>query len=548
MKTKSIKFLSLLLTTLLILGIFSGCDTNTNNTNTENNDSSSETETVKWVLTHEKSQYSDEFSDPSIYLEKEYRYDSSGRLIYEKQTYEKTTIFTGYDYKYDDNGNVISKSMKETAVLNSDYVNYSNWTYQYDANGNCIKETVHWLNDNSQDVTDYEYDDKGNVIKEHFKNDGVYSWESTKTYTLTYENGNCIQEEILNESTDTFGTTTSYTTSYMVYQYEYDANGNKTVSRYYTDIDSMDEAKNPVQINGRHYKLYSTTYYTYEKLADVATDAENSGNTETTTSVQTKLSASCDKVLASGSDPNGDFYELVANESETYEGVVVKVGVIKNNKWIVEMTSDMPLVDSDKTLYGTSISGLDSAPKTIYYIGNNCFLYRNIERWGSSGKTYQEIIYNFENGKSHELIPVNTITTNFPTKIALSDDYAVKTSDNGMVIWQAINYDKVGMTITFLDTTTMETSTLNLGNCGLEPMCHPLSDDWFAVTNINNMIQFYDTNGNMVLDLSEYKLADLYQVVYFEDGLCYLNIKNNSGTKYQIAVNKNGEVVKSVEF
>lgn len=276
MKTKIAKILTLSLAVVLILGIFSGCDINTNNTDShnadsENNDSSSETAPDKWVLTYKNCQYSDE--DPSmavLSIEYEYRYDLSGHLIYEK---ESTGIldYIGYDYKYDDKGNVIAKSIKKVSGLDSDSVDYSTWTYQYDENGNCINETVHWLNDNSLDVTDYEYNDKGNVIKAHNKVDGVYTFEITKTYTLTYENGNCIQEEILNEHTNSFDTTTYY----MVYQYEYDENGNMSVSRYYTDIDNVDEAKNPVQINGRYYKLDSTTYYTYEKLADIATDDAN---------------------------------------------------------------------------------------------------------------------------------------------------------------------------------------------------------------------------------------------------------------------------------
>ena len=46
-------------------------------------------------------------------------------------------------------------------------------------------------------------------------------------------------------------------------------------SRYYTDIENIGDAKNPIEINGRNYKLYSITSYTYENLADVATDVSS---------------------------------------------------------------------------------------------------------------------------------------------------------------------------------------------------------------------------------------------------------------------------------
>lgn len=44
-----------------------------------------------------------------------------------------------------------------------------------------------------------------------------------------------------------------------------------------------------------------------------------------TTSEVIKLSESCDKILATGSNKNGDFYELVANQEETYDDVKIKI-------------------------------------------------------------------------------------------------------------------------------------------------------------------------------------------------------------------------------
>lgn len=277
-----------------------------------------------------------------------------------------------------------------------------------------------------------------------------------------------------------------------------------------------------------------------------------------------RLSDDCQTVLASGYSDNGDYYELVANEEEDYTGVVVKVGVIKNNKWLLEMTSDMPFVDSDGTLYGSSIGGLDTAPDTIFFVGNGCFHYR-VEK-NSSYRKYEEIIYNVENGKSFELTSDGERGSDYPTYVAYDDLSYISRGrlfgngtksnacDDQWVIWQCYDYDyirdftKEGIEIVLLNTDTMYTKTLSLGRLGLDPLCHIYSEGLFCVTNNSGMFKFFDSYGNEKLDLSHYQLTHDEQGLFFEDGKCTFTIINNAGNTYTVTVDKSGEVIESKEY
>ena len=59
---------------------------------------------------------------------------------------------------------------------------------------------------------------------------------------------------------------------------------------------------------------------------------------------QEYLSEDCDLILAEGYEDEDNYYELVANKTEDYNGVKYKVGVIKNNNWLIKPTSKSPFV------------------------------------------------------------------------------------------------------------------------------------------------------------------------------------------------------------
>lgn len=544
MKERWKEKVALLLVITLILSAFSGC--NIENSDAEQNGTTipADAGNIEWVLTFEKDEYSDEFANPTVYKTKEYKYDSQGTLIYEKWIYDNTTVYTGYNYKYDEKGNVISKSMKETSLIDDSYVNYSDYTYEYDANGNCIKESAVFENDNANDIVEYEYDSNGNVIKEKFKYTGFYSYEGTKTSVLTYENEVCVQREVMYESTDNYGTNVSYN----VYKYEYDDNGNLSSSRYYTNIENISDAKNPVEINGRNYKLYSITSYTYENLADVATDVssiekvDGSNGVETTTSTQSeaKLSEQCDTILCSGYDGN-DYYELVVNQIDGYPDTTFEFGVIKNNKWLIEMSEDCPFINENGWWKGASYHNL---PGEVNYLGYGCFYHSQSNDWNG-------VLYNAKTNISFDVSGLENFT---PYKRDLGYvDYTKLINENCEVL--ALLNDG-NRTFAYLNLNTGETKAIpfELTNINQNQYIGLLGDGLFYAHSSSNFVTsdedyhgFFDLQGNQIIDFYEYGYISDYQGYRFENGTYTMTCVNNSGVGIDITFDTSGNEVSQVK-
>ena len=59
------------------------------------------------------------------------------------------------------------------------------------------------------------------------------------------------------------------------------------------------------------------------------------------------LADECDEILAEGYSKNGDHYQLVSTEVSEYTGSNYKIGVIKNNQWLHELSFDTPFHEED---------------------------------------------------------------------------------------------------------------------------------------------------------------------------------------------------------
>lgn len=276
-----------------------------------------------------------------------------------------------------------------------------------------------------------------------------------------------------------------------------------------------------------------------------------------TESVTESLSERCDYVLCEGEDGE-DYYELVANEEEDYQGVKIKVGVIKNNKWILKPTSKMPLVDKDKTLYGSDIAGLEDAPESIYYMGSGCFLYR--ARTKDYASAYEEIIYNVNNKKYYEQRGVqdNEIIVSSPRPI----NYTTSVNSEGAL---ERNVKEIMVSITQYESNTVA-KILNLSNMKAREInihipdkitvsdqfltVHPLSEEIFAIAGKHHGCTFYSAKGKELFTISYNEIPSEYEFepIIFEHGECNLVIKNNKGTVYKIVVNKKGKVIKQIEW
>lgn len=292
-----------------------------------------------------------------------------------------------------------------------------------------------------------------------------------------------------------------------------------------------------------------------EIIAKNTTETKEFSTTEAITTTQkTILSESCDMVLCYGTSSNGIVYELVANEEENYLGTQISVGVIKNNEWLVNLTTNSPFIREDGFFYIDNeyiCNSLESVRKnklSFDYIGNGCFMLSN--HYGSP----DYMIWNTYTGKYFKAKEDTAIV--FDKKFV---------SDEGKFIIQ--DYNKGGF---LLDTNTMETTEL------LDPVSQAVKEyDFHTITyspyseglylikfykiyshgglgreNIkfaeNKYIGFFDLKGNFVIDLTEYELChDNWNKSYsfaFKNNLCDIEIVNDQGSIYNITIDKTGNV------
>lgn len=257
-----------------------------------------------------------------------------------------------------------------------------------------------------------------------------------------------------------------------------------------------------------------------------------------------RLSEECDKVLASGYDADNNFFELVANETEDYSGTIIEFGVIKNNSWSIEMTKDCPFVAEDGLLVtGGSIYDDSSI---FRYIGAGCF---------SVSSEFEplraEAIWNGNNGKSYLSVEYDAAKP-----IITADSYETIINNDGIVLLKDFSHE-----LKYLDTNTMEVLEIKaIEHSNRGRIVYPYSEGLFAyyVEGNNECTGFYNLEGEKIVDLSEYNIicsslrtADRRYYnpkLVFKNGMCTFNIFNDQGTEYRITIDKNGNVLDSVEI
>jgi len=274
-----------------------------------------------------------------------------------------------------------------------------------------------------------------------------------------------------------------------------------------------------------------------------------------------RISNSCDKVLASGYEENGDHYELVANESESFDGIKVEIGIIKNNTWLLEPTSDSPFIDDDGTILGQDVTSIyDENNLTVVYIGNGCFL---CESYSNKWIKLKSLIYSCETNQFY----TNELTTDYKHVCLTSESltpYYFNTrpdynnihrlsKENNIVILNFTNYER-SPEIEMLDTTQMRYYTIRINTpedwFGIE-FVYPLSEGIFAVVGEKTGqrgrgVAFYDEKGNPMIK-NDYTVTTGEQDIVFTNGFCTFDIININKTEYTICIDKNGTVVSSTE-
>lgn len=298
-----------------------------------------------------------------------------------------------------------------------------------------------------------------------------------------------------------------------------------------------------------------------EQTAPVITESETHIETqplttEVPTTVVPKLSEACDKVMAIGTDADGNFYELVANETEDYTGTTIEMGVIKNNEWSINMTTNSPFISEDGLLFSASCPGCEgsifdnindelSRTYSFTYIGYGCFYSCNTIWNGNNGNYY------CNGNNEYDVIPEYFDFNSDCYSSRISDEkkyfapnYVNVINNSGKIVldpWGEEHYR-------ILDLDTMQIKDTGLISAKFATYTSIYSEGLFAIhgwgrKDIDN--GFYDENGNRVIDLTEYIICDFNFA--FENGECKFTIQNDQGTYYLITIDKEGNVLNSVE-
>lgn len=272
---------------------------------------------------------------------------------------------------------------------------------------------------------------------------------------------------------------------------------------------------------------------------------------------EASLADSCQYTLVTGYDDDGTCYQLVGEDFENYDGSEIRFGVIKDNQWLVNMTSDVPFLDDNKCIYGYEDADGNyqsewnkSLKQTIEqrdpelfdkfgYVGNGCFYLESNS--GSKTDSLVEklstiIFWNAETNKSK--VFNNTIMYDMENYTVGNDVILSVLTDHLF----NISYDQFeDMNVQALNVSTLETKSLLTQSfdayCNWDYKVHQSSENLFYVEKDNS---FYDTNGKKAFEITVDKVQKIGK---FKDGQCELITQVESGSKYSVLIDTTGKVI-----
>lgn len=256
--------------------------------------------------------------------------------------------------------------------------------------------------------------------------------------------------------------------------------------------------------------------YIYYREAGVKS---SDGDSETTTVPEAEqLSASCDYILAQATDSKGNLLELVANDGQGYDGKRT-IGLIKNNEWLIKMTGDSPFESID-------VKG------NYKLVKDNCFLYNSYKLW------------NFENGKTYKMENKSSLGQKedkwgrLDEKIAIISEINRSTWSNYLIV-EILNTDTMTI-INELD----ENCFTSVGDFS-EGLFFSIGyfDDKDGDGEKDKISGYRDVNGNLVIDLSRYNFDYASDTQPFSNGKATFETRNEYGKKFEITIDKQGNVL-----
>lgn len=274
-----------------------------------------------------------------------------------------------------------------------------------------------------------------------------------------------------------------------------------------------------------------------------------------------QLSDSCDYILCKGTDTTGNTYELVTNQSETALGYEITVGIIKNNTWLVPMSSDSPFLGYDGLF--PMEDGLDLGYVTqaelvashFYFIDSGAFMLKYYEY----NRGDLRVVFDCNAMQSHTFVEnvddykwlyryyeletrgsVESYDVISYGKIVTDDDLILLYKDVSEPFdWNSPKkYDWL-----ILDTKTMEIRTIASNVVGNSPDCALSEGLFFADDEC-----FYNIHAEKVIDISRYDI-DLWEHggLYFKNGKCTFIAENDLGTEFEITIDTLGNVLSEIK-
>ncbi len=237
-------------------------------------------------------------------------------------------------------------------------------------------------------------------------------------------------------------------------------------------------------------------------------------------------------VICKGEDKEGNVYKLVGTQEETYNSVKIKVGVIKNNEWLVPLSADSPFISEEKN----SLIGGETLSEDRYYSNKYKYVAKSCFAYDSQNNT---IVYNAETNQHYYFHEEDKKCSLY---VYFVDDNSYADSNIIIAARSFSDFDKISA----LNIDTMKEETV-VEECEYDVL-GPYSDGLFAVGNSygSEILYFYDVKGNKVLDVTEYDLCfrnSNYETTYFQNGIFSFTQTNYAKTKYNLAINTKGEIV-----
>lgn len=286
---------------------------------------------------------------------------------------------------------------------------------------------------------------------------------------------------------------------------------------------------------------------------DIFNDTNSSNNVNNEMNLDERIANECEYILASGENKKGDYYELVCNRSQSFDGRD-EIGVIKNNKWLIPLTTDSPFHDENGVLkyfdeWYKSISQPQSSNEAYGYSDTYLFCANNCFALSKAQYTYVEL-WNVENGKTFSKENINAeyieleISCRTWNKNNPNNHERRIVTDSDKVYFSLGNHYKWGI----LDAETM-TVIKGIEDNNFD-FAGPIADGLFFAKKANSEEKgFYDLSGNLVIDLTKYNMLINagFQPV-FKDGECTFVASNSSNKSFIITVDTSGKTISSNEL